>query len=266
MISQFWSISDIRTLLLGAGTNIFREEGRSLPIFSDKHLSWNWELAQEMVATSKELSFPFMGGSGLSVTWRMPSVDLPYGAAVEESLILGGGWPDGGSFHMIEFTQTLLERRKGGETGVAWVEALKGEEVFEALEKGSFALGGFDDELFETALCRSHSIAQARPGYSARYPTTEELRKMWSPTVCFRWQYTDGTCATMLFGNGLVGDYPFAAKLASGEIFSTLCHLPAGSNVGYSAMLMHCAQTMFVTGKEVFPIERTLVATGVVRA
>ena len=26
---------------------------------------------------------------------------------------------------------------------------------------------------------------------------------------------------------------------------------------------MHCAQTMFVTGKEVFPIERTLVATGV---
>lgn len=37
----------------------------------------------------------------------------------------------------------------------------------------------------------------------------------------------------------------------------------AGANVGYSAMLMHCAQTMFVTGEEVFPIERTLVATGV---
>ena len=75
---------------------------------------------------------------------------------------------------------------------------------------------------------------QARPGYSARYPTNEELRKMWSPSVCFRWQYTDGTRATMLFGNGLVGDYPFAAKLGSGEIFSTLCHFPAGSNVGYS--------------------------------
>jgi hypothetical protein len=47
------------------------------------------------------------------------------GAEVEESLIIVGGWPDGGSFHMIEFTQTLLERRKGGETGVAWVEAMK---------------------------------------------------------------------------------------------------------------------------------------------
>lgn len=32
-----------------------------------------------------------------------------------------------------------------------------------------------------------------------------------------------------------------------------------------AAMLMHCAQTMFVSGKEVFPIERTLVASGVVR-
>ena len=50
---------------------------------------------------------------------------LADGATVEESLIIGGGWPDGGSFHMIEFTQTLLERRKGGETGIAWVEAMK---------------------------------------------------------------------------------------------------------------------------------------------
>lgn len=65
--------------------------------------------------------------------------------------------------------------------------------------------------------------------YSARYPTQEELRKLWTPTVCFRWQYTDGTRATMIFGNGLVGDYPFAARLRSGEVFSTLCHLPAGA-------------------------------------
>ena len=49
-----------------------------------------------MVATSYELGFPFMAGSGLSVSWRMPSSDLPYGAHVEESLVIGGGWLDGG--------------------------------------------------------------------------------------------------------------------------------------------------------------------------
>ena len=36
-----------------------------------------------MVAVGKALEFPMMAGSGLSVTWRMPSVDLPFGAAVE---------------------------------------------------------------------------------------------------------------------------------------------------------------------------------------
>lgn len=46
---------------------------------------------------------------------------------------MGGGWLDGGSFHMIEFTQCLLERRLGGETGVAWVEACKGDDAITAL-------------------------------------------------------------------------------------------------------------------------------------
>ena len=32
--------------------NVFKEDGRALPIFSDKHLSWNWHKAKEMVAIS----------------------------------------------------------------------------------------------------------------------------------------------------------------------------------------------------------------------
>jgi hypothetical protein len=43
--------------------------------------------------------------------------------------------------------------------------ALQDDAVFEALELGSFDAGGFSSELFEAALCRSHSISQARPGY-----------------------------------------------------------------------------------------------------
>lgn len=145
-----------------AVTNVFNEDGRSVPVFNDKHLSWSWELAKEMVATSKQLDFPFMAGSGLSVTWRMPSWDLPFGAEVAESLIMGGGWLDGGSFHMIEFTQALLERRAGGETGVLWVDACKGEAAIAALASGSFDAGGVDPALFEACLCRSRT----RYGYA----------------------------------------------------------------------------------------------------
>ncbi len=48
---------------------VFRQEGRTTPVFNDKHLSWKWESAKEMVDLSRELDFPFMAGSSLPVTW-----------------------------------------------------------------------------------------------------------------------------------------------------------------------------------------------------
>ena len=90
------------------------------------------------------------------------------------------------------------------------------------------------------------------------------------------------------------GDYPFAARLAGqSEPLSLMCYLPPTPNVHYSACLMHCAEKLFTvrcrdflqsltiltacccfvrqvsalqTNEPVFPIERTLVATGVNRA
>ncbi len=48
---------------------VFEKDGRTTPIFNDKHLSWNWEWAKEMVTTSKKMSFPSCGSS-LPVAWR----------------------------------------------------------------------------------------------------------------------------------------------------------------------------------------------------
>src|SRR5262249_36501028 len=59
---------------------VFKKDGRSVPIFNDKHLSWKWEWAKEMVDTTRALKFPFLAGSSLPVTWRMPALDLPLGA------------------------------------------------------------------------------------------------------------------------------------------------------------------------------------------
>ena len=58
---------------------------------------------------------------------------------------------------MIEFTQALLERRAGGETGVLWVDACSGEAAIAALASGSFDAGGVDPALFEACLCRSRT-------------------------------------------------------------------------------------------------------------
>ncbi|MEZ5396375.1 MAG: hypothetical protein R2724_26725 [Bryobacterales bacterium] len=56
---------------------VYRDSGRSVPLFNDKHLSWNWDWAKQMYDQSKELGFAFMAGSSLPVTWRTPPLEMP---------------------------------------------------------------------------------------------------------------------------------------------------------------------------------------------
>src|SRR5947207_6348409 len=97
---------------------VFRKDGRTTPVFNDKHLSWNWDWAKEMVETAGAMTIPFLAGSSLPVTWRMPSIDMPYGAEVEEILCIAMGGVDSYDFHALEAIQCMAERRRGGDTGV----------------------------------------------------------------------------------------------------------------------------------------------------
>ena len=40
---------------------VFRDSGTSVPVFNDKHLSWNWEWARQMYDTSREMGFRLHG-------------------------------------------------------------------------------------------------------------------------------------------------------------------------------------------------------------
>ena len=86
---------------------VFRRSGRSVPVFNDKHLSWNWTWAEEMVRTSREMGFPLMAGSSIPVCWRIPAIDLPWGAEIEEMLVIGVGGIDTYDFHALEGIQCL---------------------------------------------------------------------------------------------------------------------------------------------------------------
>jgi hypothetical protein len=247
-------------------TEVFEKDGHVVPIFNDKHLSWKWEWAQEMVDTARKMGFPFLAGSSLPLTWRMPAIDLPYGAEVEEVLCVALGAVDSYDFHALEVIQCMAERRKGGETGVTFLQALRGEAVWKALAAGSWQAGGWSPELLEACLCRSQTLAQA-PTFSHRYPTVKQMRDWVREPVAYRFAYADGLKATMLLLNGLVGDFTFAARLkGQAEPLSTLFYLPPNPNVVYSAALMAKAEEMFRTGKAPYPIERTLLTTGLVAA
>lgn len=247
-------------------TDVFRQDGRTAPVFNDKHLSWRWDWAVEMVRLSREMKFPFLAGSSLPVTWRMPDLEMPWGAAVDELLCVAMGGVDSYDFHALETIQCMAERRQGGETGVAAVQARRGQAVWDAMAAGSWAAGGWSPSLFEACLSRSHTLAQPKT-FSDRYPTPAQIREWVKDPVAYRIEYRDGARATMLLLNGLVGDFTFAAQLrGQTEPLSTLFHLPPNPNVVYSAALMAKAEETFLTGKPPYPIERTLLTTGLVEA
>jgi hypothetical protein len=155
----------------------------------------------------------------------------------------------------------MAERRRGGETGVAAVRGLRGPAVWKALDAG-----GWDPELFHCCLCRSQTLTQP-PTFSDRFPSPEQIRAWVKDPVAYRVEYADGLRATMLLLNGLVADFTFAARLKGRtEPLSTLFYLPPNPNVVYSAALMAKVEQMFLTGKAPYPVERTLLTTGVLAA
>lgn len=264
--SEYGQTKYPRYEFLKQATDVFRKGGRAVPVFNDKHLSWKWEWAREMVDIARELRFPFLAGSSLPLTWRMPSIDLPYGAEVEEMLGVGYGGVDSYDFHALEMIQCMAERRRGGETGVAAVRGLRGDSVWKAMDAGRWESGGWDPRLFEACLARTQTLAQP-PTFSDRYPTRAQIREWVKDPVAYRIEYADGTRATMLLMNGLVADFTFAGRLKDRpEPLSTLFYLPPNPNVVYSAMLMSKAEEMFLTGIPPYPIERTLLTTGLVAA
>ncbi len=241
---------------------VFRSSGRSVPVFSDKHLSWNWEWAREMYDTARQLEFPFMAGSSLPVTWRTPSVEMPAGARISEALCVCYGGVDSYDFHGLETIQCMVERRRGGETGVKWIQAYRGDKFWEALREGVWPRA-----LMESALCRSHTLTPARPNFTNVFPSTDDMRRLVRNPVAYRYEHADGVKGTMLLMGGLVRDFNFAAYVnGAREPWSTQMYLPMPDGrttlANFFSPLVNHMEQMFLTGKSGYPVERTLLTTG----
>jgi len=130
--------------------DVFEKDGRAVPLYNDKHLSFSFEKARWMVDASKRLKFPMLVGSSLPVTWRLPDIELASNAEIESAVMVGYGGPDVMDFHGLEALQCMLERRKDGETGVKAVQMIEGEAVWKALDAGQISR-----DLLVSALSRS---------------------------------------------------------------------------------------------------------------
>ncbi len=245
---------------------VFRASKKTVPVFNDKHLSWNWEWAKRMRDTAREMGFEFMAGSSLPVTWRIPSIDMPAEAQVQEALCICYGGVDSYDFHGLETIQGMVERRKGGETGVKWIQAYRGENFWDAMTEGVWS-----KKLMDAALCRSHTLTPARPGFNDIFPTVDQMRALVKDPVAYHYEHRDGLRCTMMLMNGLVRDFNFAAQLSGrSEPLSVQMYLPMPDGrttlADFFSPLVHHMETMFLSGKAPYPVERTLLTTGLTAA
>ena len=124
-----------------------RRSKRFVPFFNDKHLSYRWDWSKEMYDTAQEFGIPMMAGTSVALAHRRPNLELPRGAEIEEAVVVHGGPIESYDFHGLELLQSMVEARKGGETGVSRVEFLERSTLASEAKAGKWSI-----ELAEAAM------------------------------------------------------------------------------------------------------------------
>jgi hypothetical protein len=226
----------------------FRRVGQVVQVFSDKHLAYNWSDAKHMYDTASELKIPMMAGSSLPVAWRRPPLELPIGCEIESAIAVGYGGPEAYGFHALETLQCMVERRRGGETGVASVQALQGDAIWKARDEGAWS-----EELLDAVLKTMPDVKKGKP--------SERLSEN---AAFYQIEYRDGLKATVAMASGLAAQFGFAAKLRGrSEPAATWFQLEEKKPFGHFAYLTRAIDHMIHTGKPAYPVERTLLTTGI---
>jgi hypothetical protein len=244
---------------------VFEHSGRSVPVFNDKHLAPTWAQCREMVDDSHRLGFALLAGSSLPVTWRLPQVEVPLDAPLVESVCVGYGSVDGYDFHGLETAQCMSERRRGGEAGIRRVHALKGPALWRALEG--------DDRratrrLMVAALTRSHTLP-VEAGYLTDAVTFEWARKTFPEMLGYFIDHLGGFRTTLFLAS--IKDFNYAGLRAdTGEIVSCQMYLPmpgqGATTADFFNPLVRHVEDLIMTGRANYPIERTLLTSGMVIA
>ncbi len=231
---------------------------KSVPVFNDKHLAATWTDAKWMYDKARALFVPFLAGSSLPVTWRRPPLKLPKNCELVEAVQVGYGPLEAYGFHALESLQCMVERRKGGETGVKLVQCLRGDDMWRALDQGRWS-----KKLLEAALARVP--AHATGDYRTLTAKAEDA-------AVFLIEYRDGFKAAVAMMNGYVyegdgGAFCFAGQIKGQDKASaTHFYLQQPDPFAHFAYLVKAIDSLIQTGHAPYPVERTLLTTGILDA
>ena len=232
---------------------VFEQSQRSVPIFNDKHLSYNWDDAKWMFDKSRELNFPLTGGSSIPIYYRKPEIDLAPDTPLKNGLVIGDMADEGAAFHCIDVLQSFMDRRKGGETGVKSVQSIRGPEAWKWVEANPWA-----NNLLE-AVRKNFDLPAGH--FQQGGQTNQQGRQT---NLCIV-EYNDGTKAASISGSGV--GWTFTGDI-EGQKHPTIISMlgwPGPISQYHAANAHeHWLIEMMLTRKEPFNAERLLVSTGIV--
>lgn len=236
-----------RKQFFDAITATFKQFGKSVPVYNDKHLGYRWQDAKAMVDTSRKMDFPLMAGSSLPVAWRHPTLTLPENCEIESVLTIGRGNFEAHGFHALEAQQCLIEHRRGS-TGVTAVETAQGKQVWAAEQAGKW-----NREMLKAALAVIPDVAKGK---------WEEILK--DDSAFYFLEHQDGLKSTVAMVNRLGRHYAVAVKLkGENQPRATWIKLELDPPFGHFAYLLKAIEHMIHTGQPAYPVERTLLTTGI---
>jgi len=175
------------------------------------------------------------------------TLDTPLQEALSTGYGTFPGSLDSYGFHALELLQCMVERRVGGETGIAAVHCLEGEAVWEARDRGLWS-GDLVD-----AVC---VVFEDKPDGS--------IEGCCRNIAAFVIEYADGFRATTLMLDGYTRNWGYACRVY-GQVQATRV-LTAGPPYPHFSYLGLNIQELFLTGKPQYPVERTLLVSGALEA
>jgi len=226
---------------------VFEQSKRSVPIFNDKHLSTSWDEAKWMFDKSRELNFPLYGGSSIPFYYRKPEIELDIDTPIKASVVAGSAGDEGSLFHCVDVLQCFVERRKGGETGIAAVQCIQGPETWKWTDRNPWA-----GQLLDAVRTSFH----LKPGHFQ-----ETVRE---PRVSIV-DYRDGTKAAVYSVRDVGWTYAGNVEGRKNPTIISMLGWPGPYSQYHAANAFeHWLIEMMLTRKEPYNAERLLLSTGIV--
>ena len=223
----------------------FEKHGRVVPVFNDKHLGPVWSDAKWMYDRARALKIPLMAGSSLPVGFRHSEISVPLGCEIEAAVGIGYSGLDIYGIHALEFYQSLVERLRNAEQGVKWVQFLQGPALWKAFDNGVIA-----KDVLEAAF----AVVPKSGSPDMRQDEQAAL---------FLFEHSDGLLGAQFMFQCVRGTAVALRVKGQKQPIATAFDERTEPRYPHFAYLLKAIETMIHTGQPSYPVERTLLTSGI---